>query len=67
MFDRPTIVPGKSGTTELRGDITQENVDRWTIEFSPAWQHFRITHYPTGNKQSASVMLHASRAMWEPA
>lgn len=67
-FSPPATIPGAgAATTVLRGDITQTNVPRWTIEYAPSMRHHKITHYTVDpNREPEVVMVHESRCTWEP-
>lgn len=59
-------LPGAVGHTELRGDLTQENAPRWTIEYIPAMRHHRVTFFAPQKEPVVRMVPEAVVRCWEP-
>lgn len=65
-FCDATSIPGQAAATTIRGDVTQANVARYTIEWLPAMRHVKVT-YLAVNAAPQVVMVHETRvSAWEP-
>lgn len=67
-FATPTSIPGAPARSELTGAITQTNVARWLIEYSPAAGDFKITYYSTDKTREPEVRIvpKTNVKAWEP-
>lgn len=68
-WSRHIQLPGKTMNDDAVQTKTDPNGRSWTVDYLPAFRHFRIVHAdPAGKKPTSTRYVHETWAMsWEPA